>query len=161
MAYNYLIKKESIDEITKNTFKEAIFLSYKDGIKTIAPLGLSGDDIVIFGKKKDNRKSIVSIRNYCGDAELLITDINGHFIFYGRYDIDMGIDFVCEQYWQMFNKVKNKIETIMPNKSKFENLKINSDCEVSEEFAMLKAYQEKKDLFETLSENLEPHKLKK
>ena len=105
---NYSMVKENLYEITKETFKEAIFLAYKGGITSLAPLGFSGDTIVIHGSKseKTSRVSQVSVRNYSGDAELLITDKEGHFLFYGRYRVDLGLDFLVEQYWSIFNNVK-------------------------------------------------------
>lgn len=130
MSYNKQILKTSLDQITKETFKEAVFLCYKDGITSKAPLGWSGDSIVLFGTEEDGRKSLVSIRNYCGNAELLITDMDGYFLFYGRFSIDLGIEFVVDQYWQIFNLVKDKIETIVERKGfdylvKYDNGKTN------------------------------------
>lgn len=139
--YNKELLKEKLENITKQTFKDAIYLCYKDGITSIAPLGFSGDTIMLYGCECNGRSSVVSIRNYCGNAELLITDKKGSFLFYGRYDISIGIEFVLEQYWKIFLMMYDMIETNLENISEFKNVKINSNCEASEGFAMLNAYQ--------------------
>lgn len=121
MSYNYDIKKKKLSEITRATFKEAIELAYKEGITSVAPLGCSGDTIIIHqgeGNNTTSRQSQVSIRNYGGDAELLITDMDGNFLFYGRFRIDHGKTFVINQYWRIFNLVKDKIETIVKREKK-------------------------------------------
>lgn len=141
MSYNKELHKKNISEITEELFKEAIFLCYKGGITSRAPLGFSGDDILLLGKAEGGRKGLVSIRNYCGDAEMLITDMDGKFLFYGRYDIDLGVDFVVSQYWQMFNLIKDKINTVVEQKSKFKNLSEAEHCTYSEGFNLLRSYQ--------------------
>jgi len=139
---NLKIKKAYLSKITKKTFKDAIFLAYKDGITSIAPLGFSGSTIILHGKSDEitSRISQVSIRNYCGSVELLITDKKGSFLFYGRYDIGMGLDFVLEQYWQIFNNVKVNIKKIM-KKTEFKDMKIAKDVKISAGFRILSAYQ--------------------
>lgn len=132
MAYNLQINKKRLSEIKFDTFREAIYLCYKKGMTSSAPLGWSGDSILIFGSAgNEGRKSVVSVRNYCGDAELLITDTKGHFLFYGRFNVNLGLDFVVEQYWTIFNLVKHNIETEIKNISKFHNVQISgsvSNC---------------------------------
>lgn len=95
---NKTLLKKDIDEITIQTFRDAVFLCYKVGITSIAPLGCSGDTILLHGDEENGRESVVSIRNYSGDAELLITDKQGKFLFYGIFSIDLNIDFVVNQY---------------------------------------------------------------
>jgi hypothetical protein len=141
MAYNYQLHNTNLDEISQQTIREAIFLCYKDGITTIAPLGFAGDDVLLHGHAGGGRISVVSIRNYCGNAELLITDTKGKFLFYGRYDINLGIEFIAEQYWKIFLQVYDLIDGAIENVSEFANIKLADNCEASEGFAMLKAYQ--------------------
>ncbi len=140
---NYSIKKENLYEITKETFKEAIFLAYKGGITSLAPLGFSGDTIIVHGTKneKTSRVSQVSIRNYCGDAELLISDKVGSFLFYGRFRVDLGLDFVVEQYWQIFKKVKRDILKEVKRTSEFKDIEIPADVKTTVGFDMLFAFQ--------------------
>ena len=143
---NEEIKKSSLSEITKDTFKEAIFLAYAGGITSVAPLGHSGDTVILHGEKtmEVSRVSQVSIRNYCGDVELLITDTKGHFLFYGRYRIDLGLDFVVEEYWSMFNKVKDSITKNIERVSEFKDIEIPEDCPRTMGFDMLETFLSRK-----------------
>ena len=140
---NYSMVKENLYEITKETFKEAIFLAYKGGITSLAPFGFSGDTIIIHGSKseKTSRVSQVSVRNYSGDAELLITDKEGHFLFLGRYRVDLGLDFLAEQYWSIFNNVKMSILKVVERTSEFKDIEIPENVEKTVGFDMLFAFQ--------------------
>jgi hypothetical protein len=150
MAYNRDLLKQGLSEIKKENFKQAIYYCYKDGITTLAPLGFSGDNILLFGEEQGGRKSVVSIRNYSGNAELLITDKKGNFLFYGRYDVNIGVDFIADQYWKIFLMVYDFIESEIEKVSEFANVKLNANCESSEGFKMLSAYQK---AHKELSEN--------
>jgi len=149
--YNKELHKTELSEITKELFKEAVFLSYKDGITSLAPFGFSGDDILLFGSEKDGRKSVVSVRNYSGSTELLITDLKGRFLFYGRYLIDLGIDFVTDQYWNIFQLLKNKIEIEVEKISDFKDVELSKDCKLTIGFEILSAYQKSKQVPEAVS----------
>jgi len=140
MSYNTEMIKKSLSEITLDTFKEAIFIAYRDGIKSLAPLGCSGDTVLLFSKD-GSRKSSVSIRNYSGDAELLITDAAGGFLFYGRFDVNIGLNFMASQYLAIFESVKDKIETVVQKTIDFENVRFADDCEKTVGFEMLRAFQ--------------------
>lgn len=135
---NFSLVKSDIDSVTLDSFKEAIYTAYKGGITSVAPLGFSGDTIFIFG---GSRKCEVSIRNYGNDAELLITDPAGNFLFYGRYHISLGIDFVCDQYYNIFLLVKDRVTSEISDRPKFADLDIPDNCARTSGFAMLEAYQ--------------------
>lgn len=141
---NKTLLKKDIDEITIQTFRDAVFLCYKIGITSIAPLGCSGDTILLHGDEENGRESVVSIRNYSGDAELLITDKQGKFLFYGIFSIDLNVDFVVNQYWAIFQILKNKINTDVENISEFKKLELLENCELSEGFEILRHFQEVK-----------------
>lgn len=138
MSYNYSIVKKSLDEITVDSFKEAIFESYKGGITFVAPLGFSGDTIMLHGK---DRVSQVSIRNYSGDAELLITDTLGNFIFYGRFHVSMGVEFLAAEYFRIFTKVKKQIDKELPFRPDFTKVEKAAHCTSSEGFQLLHLFQ--------------------
>jgi hypothetical protein len=91
--------------------------------------------------EEGGRVSLISIRNYCNGAELLITDTKGNFLFYGRYDISLGIDFIADQYWAIFNQVKPWIESVLENISEFKNIHLSDEVTPTEGFKILKAYQ--------------------
>lgn len=143
MGYNRSIIKKSLTEITLETFKEAIYACYRDGITSFAPLGFSGDTVLLYAENGTPRVSQVSIRNYCNDAELLITDINGGFIFYGRYSITLGVEFIAFEYFRIFTKVIAAISEALPPKPDFSKCEIPENCERTIGFDMLKAYQNK------------------
>lgn len=143
MSYNRSIMKNTLDEINIDSFKEAIFLCYKDGITSVAPLGISGDTILLHATNGESRRSEVSIRNYCGDAELLITDAKGNFIFYGRFHCSVGVESLAFEYFRIFTKVKDRIIGELPNRPNFSNCNISESATISQGFEMLQAYQEK------------------
>lgn len=141
---NYSVKKDKLSQINLELFKEAIFACYKDGVTSVAPLGFSGDTVVLYEgnrTEKNGRVSQVSIRNYCGSAELLITDPIGGFLFYGRFDIDLGVDFLAKHYYRIFRLVKKNILIVSAKRSDFKNLPIPEGVERTAGFALLRAYQ--------------------
>ncbi len=148
MSYNREMRVNSLNEINLQLMKQAIYLCYRDGITTKAPLGFSGDDIVLFGEPQypnpkggTKRHSLISIRNYCGSAELLITDTEGRFLFYGRYDVNIGLDFVARQYLSIFKKVRRWIEVSLPQNSKFNDIPDADVCTISKGFKMISLWQ--------------------
>lgn len=142
MSYNIQLKQSSLNKITKKLFKEALFLCYKDGITSVAPLGFSGDTILLHQlDQSGSRPSQVSIRNYCNNAELLITDSNGGFLFHGRFDINLGINFVVNQYWAIFKMMKPHILKNTLKISDFKKITIPEDCQRTVGFKMLHAFQ--------------------
>ncbi len=141
---NYSIVKEYLYEITKEDFKEAIVLAYKGGITLIAPIGFAGDAVILHGTKneKTSRVSQVSIRHYKGDAELLITDKEGNFLFHGRYRIDLGLDFIVEQYWLIFNSVKRSILKVINRTSEFKEVQLSENVDPTAGFDVLDAFED-------------------
>jgi len=142
MSKNKELYKQSLDEINLETFKEAIFLAYRDGITTTAPLGFSGDDVVLYGTHQSDpwRTSVITIRNHSHDAKLLITDTKGNFLFYGGFDINLGVEFIAQKYLEIFEELKPHIETEIKELSQFK-LKFSKDMKLSEGFKMLKVFQ--------------------
>ena len=137
------MKKSSLDEITLDTIKEGIFEAYKGGITSVAPLGRSGDTIILYEGQREGdggRVSQVSLRNYCGDVELLITSKNGSFLFYGRYDCRMGLQFVAKEYFRMFRKVKSKILKDTGKRLNFQNVEVSESATRTIGFQMMDDY---------------------
>lgn len=141
MSYNKSMIKSSLDEITLETFREAIFLCYKDGITSVAPLGFSGDTVLVYAKDGVPRQSQISIRNYSNDAELLITDLKGGFVFYGRLSVSLGLEFIAFEYFRIFRKVKDRIPAILPARPDFSKCEIGDNAVPTIGFKMLEAYQ--------------------
>lgn len=130
---------KTIKQLRKKDFKDAIDIALNGGHTSVAPLGMSGDTILLhnLGEKKSNgcyeRVQQVSIRLYCGDPELLITNNKGSFLFYGRYDIRMGRDFILKEYYRIFKLLRKQI----PLEHKEKDLTINEDAKQSIGFAIL------------------------
>ena len=117
MAENYALVKEDINDITLEDFKSAMAICINKGVNHIAPLGCSGDTYYLHGKfipsseSKDGywkRQSVVTVRNYCGSPELLISDKAGHTLYYGKY-YHMEFDEMANEYYRVFNLLKHKI----------------------------------------------------
>lgn len=155
MANRHEIRVSYLDAVTPDLFREAILLAYSGGITSIAPLGRSGDTIILYdapkGKKYPDgnivtRPSQISVRNYCGDAELLITDEMGNFLFYGRYHINLGFDFVVDEYYRIFEKVKDRILGDLKERNNITSV-ISENAQKTEGFGMLSAYDAIKKQF--------------
>lgn len=138
MAYNYAFTKENLSDITLQDFKTVMAVSLKSGINHIAPLGCSGDDFNLYGRFISSsettdgnwkRESCVSIRNYCGTPELLISDKTGNTLYYGRF-YHMKLEDMAEEYFRIFNMLKDKINE--PHNFKEFDTKIAEDSIVDE-----------------------------
>ena len=152
MAYNYAFVKENLESITLEDFKTVMAICLKSGINHIAPLGCSGDDFALYGRfipsseTKDGnwkRESMVSIRNYCGTPELLISDKAGNTLFYGKF-YHMDFEDMSKEYYRVFTMLKDKIGR--KNNFKKLDLKILDDAIVDDKaFEMLAKYIEDKN----------------
>lgn len=110
MAYNYDHIKPDLDEITPEFILSMFDHVYMAGINSVKPLGMSGDTFMIYGSP---RVSSISLRNYCGDVELLICDSKGGFIFYGRFHIMVGPELVANMYYQIIQKSRPFLEGVL------------------------------------------------
>lgn len=93
--HNYAFVKENLDDITLEYFKMVAITCMNSGINSICPFGCSGDNFMLYGKfikaeeSEDgnwHRKSMVSLRNYFGSLEMLVTDKKGRFLVYSKVD---------------------------------------------------------------------------
>lgn len=136
------IEITQLSRVTKKLFKEAIYLCYKGGATTEAPLGWSGDTILIHGKNSPDvsRCSQVSIRNYCGNAELLITNRDGSFLFYGTFDARLGLGVLLEQYWSIFKLVRPQIKKSLPKRPDIQEFNPAPNCTKTIGFDLLNQY---------------------
>lgn len=123
---NLTICKNSLEEITLVTFKEAIFLALKNE-----------QGVILF----NSLNSKVSIISYCNEVELLIKDAKGTTLFHGRYNINLGINFVAIQYYKIFQYCKHEILNEIKDVSDFRSVKIPEGCSLEQGFDMLRAHQ--------------------
>lgn len=108
----------SLSGISRELIEKAIRVAYRDGIVSSAPLGYSGATIMLYGINEPRRKSQVSIRNHSGNAEMLITDIEGTFLFHGKFHIGLGVEWIANHYYNIFCLIEEHIETLAPTKSR-------------------------------------------
>jgi hypothetical protein len=107
---------QSLELVSLDTFKEAVFQAVTNKINSVAPLGYSSPTILLYGNEGNERRSGISVRNHSGTISLLICDNSGSFIFHGGYDKRLPIDFISLEYWRVFKKVKKYITQEMPKK---------------------------------------------
>lgn len=99
---------------------------------------MSGDDIVLSGfhgtiDDKWRRISLVSLRKYGYDVELLITSKDGRFLFYGQFDNRLGLDTISEKYFEIYNLVKPLITEELGSQEEIEiadNVKYSDGFEI-------------------------------
>jgi hypothetical protein len=106
--------------LTINDFTEAVKQIIGAEITTIAPLGASSDDVVLSGTRrneKGNRESLVSLRKYCSEAELLITDKNGRFLTYQKYGTVLGVEYISQKFYAAWQELSGFIETEVNEKN--------------------------------------------
>ncbi len=149
MAYNYAFIKEDLGSITLEDFKTVMAVCLKNGINHVAPLGCSGDDFNLYGRffpssemvdGKWKRESCVSVRNYCGTPELLISDKSGTTLYYGRF-YHMEFEDMAKEYFRIFSMLKDKID--YEHDFKRLDTKILDDAIVDDDaFALLARYVE-------------------
>lgn len=147
----YKFHKDKIEEISKEFLKEVITYIMLAPITSIAPLGFSGEDYYLYGRfikhtesedRKWHRESIISLRKYCNCPELLITDKDGRFLFYGRYDVN-DYEFIIDRFYEIIQLLKNKVNTIEERK---ELPEINFDeNNLTKGWDMLKVYLNQKE----------------
>ena len=111
---NYKYKKNTLDEITEELIFEAACTTMTSGFTSIAPLGFNGDTFILYeGVKEEGnnttRCSQISLRNYCGILELLITDKEGGFIIYNQLD-GLTAEEIVKEYYRQFLTVKHLID---------------------------------------------------
>lgn len=113
---NTLFYKENLNDITYDHFATAAFAAMAAEYANVGVLGIpTGDDIVVFGSEgKENgkfyRRSVVSLRNYCGTLEMLITDAKGRFLVYSKVD-GLSAEDVVKELFRQFQAVKQLVET--------------------------------------------------
>lgn len=105
--YNKTLKKESLNDITQQTFEEAIKLSYTlpQENKSISRLCTVG----IYGDSQTDLRSVVNIERLNNETQLFITNAVGKILFYGTLSKDLGLETIAKQYWEIFNLVKYTI----------------------------------------------------
>lgn len=88
-SHNYELCKEKIEEIDLELFEQACLLAINGGMDSLAPLGFSSKDIVLYGyfipsKKSEDenwhRVSMVQIRIWNNLLDFMMTDKEGEWL---------------------------------------------------------------------------------
>lgn len=103
--------QENLEDLKVEHFIKAVKAVTEKGLTSFAPLGASGDDILLSGKKQGGRESSVSIRLHSSGVELLCTNKQGDFLFYGKYHSKLGADFIGREHFRTFELIKQLIPT--------------------------------------------------
>lgn len=115
---------KKLSQINEADFREGINWCLSKGLSSHAPLGSSGSDFILYERPRDkeeknrNRSSQVSLRLYNKVVELLLTDIDGYFLFYGRIHLAHGINSVAKEYYRLFILNKKWIASKVPDRAK-------------------------------------------
>lgn len=119
MANKYKYRVNSLDLVTRELFEQAINAAMGDDNTSSNPLFPNGDSWYVYGKfvpKEESddgewhRVSQVSFRNYCGNCEMLITDVAGNFIIYTKIDGLSRSDLI-DEYYREFILVRHLIDS--------------------------------------------------
>ena len=130
------VKLKELDNITLNDFINYVKKVRNDEITSVAPVGFSGDDFIVFeNKNKPLRKEFISkeeyekleetgyfgkegynkpvsrscqlsFRKYCDECELLITDYEGNFLTHSKLNFCFDDDFIGTNFYNLFLQLK-------------------------------------------------------
>ncbi|MBS6954268.1 MAG: hypothetical protein KH230_13705 [Enterocloster asparagiformis] len=109
---NENFKKDSLEDITYEHFEATACTAMTTGYKEIAPIGIPiGEDYLLYGTGNEvKRESLITVRNYCGTLELLVTDKNGRLLVYSEINGLPPRETIQELYRE-FLVVKHLVDT--------------------------------------------------
>ena len=132
---------KELEKITEKDFISYVNKVRNDDITTVAPLGFSSDDFIIyetknkplrkefitkeeyekleetgyFGKEGYNkpvcRSSQLSFRKYGSHCELLITDYEGNFLIYSQLNFAFSDEYIGKYFYNTFIDLKPYMNT--------------------------------------------------
>ena len=173
---------KELDNITLKDFINYVKKVRNDKITNVAPLGISGEDYIVFeNKNKPLRKEFISdeeyekskgkkyfgqdyydtpvirsselsFRKYGNECEMLITDYQGDFLTYSKLNFCFDDEFIGTNFYNLFVQLKPYMNRVI----KENDVIINFDkVTFSEGFAMIKAYNDTKFTKDGLVEKVE------
>lgn len=125
------MKVENIQDITIDVIKQAVEKVTNRGLYNHALLGSAGDRIIIYSEQENNthsRPSQISIRLHSSGVELLVTNRNGDFLFYGKFHPNLGSDFIATRFKETLNHIGeglilcDSVDLIKLNGTKFSRM---------------------------------------
>jgi len=91
------------NQVTALELKKAIEKTVGNGYVNKAPLGSSGQTVLVYGEKE--RRSSISVRLHSSGVELLICNSSGNFLFYGKYHEKLGVEFISKRFEDIIHGV--------------------------------------------------------
>lgn len=149
--------KSSVNEITKEDFREALETVLNGKVTTIAPLGFSGDQFYLYdnptmkedGIRKISWSGCVTIRTWSDMPELLIGNKAGRWLCHLKIDRIMGFDYILNEFHRQFENTKHLIDKFDRDEKKVE---VSEDVGYAAGFKILELAQRAIDSTEQLSE---------
>lgn len=112
MAYNNKFLQKKLKNVTHTLMMQVFEHARNEGMKNVAPLGSSGDTFMLYGEPRNRQ---VSLRLYCEDMELLVTNDVGEFLFYGRFKNKVVSDLILGmRYASIVDLVSKHMNTQTP-----------------------------------------------
>ena len=158
---------KELENISLNDFINYVKKVRNDEITSVAPLGFSGEDYIVFENKnkplrkdfisdeeyeksKDNkyfgqdyydkpisRSCQLSFRKYGDECELLITDYKGNFLTYSKLNFCFDDEFIGANFYNLFLQLKPYMNKVIEERDE----PINFDkVKFSIGFEMMNAY---------------------
>ncbi len=114
--------QEALNSISIKSFVDAIRSVDQGGLTSHAPLGASGDTVVIYScfdekTSRVSRDRQLSVRLYNHSFQMLLTDENGSFIFHGAFDKKLGVNYAAEKFFEIFEDQKIYLTPPLPNQN--------------------------------------------
>lgn len=107
-------KKENLDDITFELFKEVIAECLNAGLSTFKPLGAAGDDFILHSiedpTSKVWRNRQLSIRLHNDTVEMLLTNHKGSFMYHGKFNKSFGVEFIAFRFYNTFTELKSYLQ---------------------------------------------------
>ena len=127
-----------IKKLTLNDFIKGVKTIDNSKIKSVAPLGMSGDTVYLSG---NNRVSEVSLRKYNNSCELLITDENGTFLTYSKLHLSLSVDYISQKWFDLYKELEPLINTSIDDY----NIELSNNYKLSNGFELLQKTKKEND----------------
>lgn len=138
---------KKLENITEQDFINCVNKVRNDNITNVAPLGFSGDDLILYENEEKplnkrgklvSRSSQLSFRKYCDECELLITDMVGNFLTHSKLNFVFSDEYIGKKFYELFIDLKpymNKEIEIINTEIDFKNVNYSKGFEILQGYA--------------------------
>ena len=135
---------KELENISLNDFINYVKKVRNDEITSVAPLGFSGENYIVFENKNKSslRSCELSFRKYCNECELLITDYEGNFLTYSKLNFCFDDEFIGTNFYNLFLQLKpymNKVIKKIDEPINFDKVKFSIGFEMIDTYMKTKA----------------------